>query len=443
VAPSAEAAPNAEVAPPAEASPIPAVLLKIGAASAKYDSMMPKIWSIPYMPAGDTVFPDNPVRAELAKAHIWYTFSQLTEFAVNAKHLDQPPTPQTYVGEKPSYLVMSSIFATYNPSKTTQFVFFAHQMQENQKIWAGKNSTQIDSLMLTQTFLKDKLQLSVGWIPEQFTIVNSFTGGNFAAGTMGTNSIIPYEVGESRSLEVEPSFQVKYKSNNGFYNLATIQRSANPAGPDAEHDRNKIGLRFSEKGSGERALYIDEIGYQRNAAPNQKMRWLRLTGWYNPSRYSDLSSTTAMFTGKKTRVGAASAVFDQQLIQTDKYLPYRGWYVNFMGQYATPDANPYSQYYQVTLYSLGPFKSRPLDMFDVIYNRTQFSHDIMHTFRQIGTFTYDDNTMASAVYSFHLLGVYFSHGVSYIRHPQDYAQLGSTAKLGNPIVYNGQLAVRF
>jgi len=101
-----------EAAAPEGASPIPKELIKIGTVSAKYDSMMPKVWAIPYMPAGDTVIADNPIRAALAKEHIWYTVGSMTEFAVNLKHLNQPPSAQVYVGEKPSYFMVNSQYIT-------------------------------------------------------------------------------------------------------------------------------------------------------------------------------------------------------------------------------------------------------------------------------------------------------------------------------------------
>jgi porin len=423
---------------------IPAVVLQEKEIADKFDPYMPWEWYAPLFSSGNTVDLDrNGFRSELLKHHIWFITQSEAVFAYNLAHA--PENPQVFVSEKPTYNHAELMGLTYMPLKNTQFEVTGAYLASDWTGYLGPNIFKFDSLLVNQYLLNRKLLLTLGYSNSDAVFQGKYTGEDTSTGALGVNSIIPFEVGEAHTLAPSLTLNLKYKFSHGLYTLDGIERSQDPKGTNTENARNKLGLRPIPHGDG--ALYLAEFGYKRRGTPGVKSTWFRINGWYNASHYQDYSSVKKVLTGAKAHSGAACVAFDQQLTQPDKYLPYRGIYVNLTGQYAPPDVAVYHQYYQVSLYSKGLFRARPLDMISLNVNRTVFSRTALNTFEklpkalnpQFGNPGWDDSTYVSGTYGYLIShGIVLSTNIAYVRHPT-YAP----NTLDNPVIGTAQLAFYF
>lgn len=439
-----DAAPEATHSAPQIVPPIPEEIMKIGALSAKFDKLngICNTWNIGCMTVGDTITRDEGgVRSWLAKRNIGVIGLAVSNFGYN--FLQAPQNPQVYNDEKPDWGATIDEFVTYNvPSKKMQFLVGTEWLNSSYSGIAGPNIFRIVNAYLYQSLLNGRLSYTIGYMGNDTTVYGGYIAGNLATGTLGVNAVIPYEIGMAFNPFDAPTVNVKYQFKNGLYGIAAVQRSIDPRGVETDIRRDQAGFRLLPHGIG--ALYMPEIGYKKAAAPGKKEVWVRATGWYNSSHYQDYSSPQDVLTGVKGHNGAASLVFEQQITQPDKYLPYRGIYWTATTQWASPHMNVYQQYYQVALYAIGLSRKRPLDMMILNVNRTQFSRTVLNTFEQLphsfgaqlGVSTFDDATAVSGTYGYHLLpGTILTGMLAYTRHP------AFAPKLDNPFTGKVQITM--
>jgi porin len=518
--------PAAEQMPPNTA--LTPAIIKIATLNEQFNKLdsLCTIWELGcYTGAGDTILQDEGgIRTKLAKANIGVFVMQMGVFNYNLA--DAPKgtrATQQFAGERPTFTYTGmTIYTTYNiPSKHMQFLIGGANMGTNYPYNYGPNTFRPEMGNLHQTLMNGKLEYIVGWQEADTEVADNYIGGSFGAGVLGVRAVIPYNLGQSLEMFTTPAVLVKYHWTKSWYTTAMVQRSTDPnTGIWGMNGRDKIGYRLFPKGDG--ALYEPEIGYKVDPAPGKKATFFRATGFYNTSHFLDYSSITkfvagmesidygmfgklapvlkgltsipSQYTGVPTLApdknaqghnGAFSITIDKQITQPDKYLAYRGIYLNSVVQYAVPDFNPYHQYYQAAVYSLGLFKARPLDMMVFNVNRTQYSRTTLNTTQQLpaalcpymvgyevatgqinlggatgamacsgalgpavqaqaqagatkavqsinyqwGQPTYDDTEEISGTYSFHVMrGVYLNGNIGWTRHPA-YAP-----KLNNPVV---------
>ncbi len=425
---------------------IPAEILTIGAVGAKFDKLdgICSTWNIGCPTAGDTITRDEGgVRSWFAHYNIGFIGIGTANFGYN--FLQAPQNPQVYNDEKPNWSEGTHLWMTYNiPSKKMQFVVGGSWLASNYTGIGGPNALRPNSAYLYQSLLDGKLSYTIGYESNDATVYGGYIAGDIATGTMGVNAVIPYELGMGFTPFLAPTFTVKYSLKSGPYAIAAVQRSIDPRGSQVNISRDPWGFRLFPHGEG--ALYMPEIGYKKSATPGGKETWLRITGFYNSSHYQDYSSPQNVLTGVKGHNGAASVVFERQITQSDKYLPYRGIYWTATGQWAAPDFNVYHQYYQFALYEIGLLRKRPLDVAILNVNRTQFSRTALNTFEQLphslgsqmGVPVYDDSTAASLTYGYHVRsGTILSGELSYTKHPT------SSPRLDNPLIGVVQLMFYF
>jgi hypothetical protein len=426
----AEASPNNEQ--PAEQMPpntaLTPAIIKIGLLNEQFNKLdaLCSIWELGcYTGAGDTLLQDEGgIRTKLAKANIGFFAMSMGVFDYNLA--DAPyGTRQTeeFMGQKPFFVYTGlNLWTTFNiPSKNMQFTFGGANMASNYVYGYGPNTFRPTMLNLHQTLLKGKLEYIVGWQEQDAEIADNYIGGSFGAGVLGVRAVIPYNLGQSLEEFNTPTLLVKYHLTKKIYATAMAARSTDPdTGIWGVNARDRMGMRLFPKGDG--ALYAPEIGYKVDAAPGVKSIYFRMTGFYNSSRFLDysnpakfvsgletinyglygklspvlkgLTSIPSAFTGVPTVApdknamahnGGFTMTIDKQLTQPDKYLSYRGIYLNAVAQYAVTKLNPYQQYYQVALFSEGLLKSRPLDMMVINANRTQYDRTTLNTMQALPT----------------------------------------------------------
>jgi hypothetical protein len=432
---------QADAMPPGTA--LTPALINVGVLNEKFNKLdaLCSIWELGcYTGAGDSLLQDEGgIRTKLAKANIGFFALGIGVYEVNLTHMSGMPhatqATQQFAGQKPTFVYTPmSLYVTYNiPSKNMQFTIGGANVESNYAFMQGPNTSRLSMLNLHQTLFNGKFEYIVGYQQGDTTVADNYIGGSVGAGILGVKAVIPYNLGQSVSIYDTPALTLKYHFGHGIYATVMAQRSTDPdTGIWGMKSRDIAGFRFAPKG--DRVLYMPEIGYKVDAAPGHMMTFFRATGFYNTSHFVDYSSPTSfvqgieainygmygklapVLTGLTTQLTAIPAAYqalagsggtgvapitannhsmvsnagfgltiDRQLTQPDKYLSYRGVYVNAIGQYATPHANTYQQYYQVALYSLGLLKSRPLDMMVINANRTQYSRTALNTLQSLPT----------------------------------------------------------
>jgi hypothetical protein len=106
-----------------------------------------------------------------------------------------------------------------------------------------------------------------------------------------------------------------------------------------------------------------------------------------------------MASGANTTTGAPGSPFckkssnnwtfslagDKQLTMPNRYIPIDGIYVGGTVQYAPPQQNVYSQYYEGRVYAFGLIPKRPVDMAILMIDRTSFSNSFLNAIQQLPT----------------------------------------------------------
>ena len=379
----------------------------------RYDGLQPQGTTNPAISICETISPDLGKFREKLAEHGWLIQGGIT-LGGTFDLLDHGAHPQLYIGQNPTYRVNGYVAATYDLSRVgfagaSQLVFNANVQRFS---YAGENPTgfAINSLYVSQRFNDGRVQLQYGF--EE--LGNQFYG--FALGTSsttspaGVGSSIPYEVGFIFN-KTAPEINLRLASaNKHFYERIGVTRSVDPEGAQADWDHNNfLGLKWHIPGA--KALLINELGYQVDAAPSQRMIWLRQGVMYNESRISSFHG------GYADGNYAYYLVGDYQLLQTDAAKPYRGFYVNVKADYAPPDRNVYTGDIGATLYVLGPF-GQPDDALALGYtfNRLSRSYQRMQQAGGIAAVDYSRNYALSYVYRV-TRGVYLSNQLSYTVNP--------------------------
>jgi len=379
----------------------------------RYDGMQPQGTTSPVISTCETMSPGlGTLREKLADRGWWIEGGTIVGGTFDL--LDHGARPQLYIGQDPTYRFNTYVYATYDLSRigfagASQLVFNANVQAFSFK---GENPTgfAINSLYVNQRFNDGRVQVQYGFDE----LGNQFYG--FSLGTSsttspaGVGSSIPYEVGFIFN-KTAPEINLRLASaNKHFYERFGVTRSVDPKGPQADWDANNFwGLKWHIPGAG--ALYINELGYQLDASPQQRMTWIRQGVMYNASRFPNFHG------GYADSNYAYYVVGDRQLWQTDAAQPYRGLYVNVKVDYAPPDRNVYAGDVGITFYVLGPF-GRPNDAFALGYGFDRLSRSFQHLQEARGFSAVDYSRNYSMSYVFRLgRGIYLSNQLSYTVNP--------------------------
>ncbi|RDS81919.1 hypothetical protein [Dyella psychrodurans] len=379
----------------------------------RYDRMQPQGTTNPAISTCETVSPDwGGSRQKMADSgwllqggvYVGGTFDLLNH--------DQHP--QLYIGQDSTYRANVFLTATYDLSRigfagASQLVFNANEQWFS---YAGENPTgfAINSLYITQRFNEGRVQLQYGYEELGNQFYGFSLGTNSTTSPAGVGSSIPYEVGFIFN-KTAPEINLRLASpDKHFYDRFGVTRSVDPQGPQADWDSNNFwGLKWHIPGA--KALFINELGYQTDAAPQQRMMWVRQGVMYNESQFPDFHG------GYANHNYAYYLVGDYQLVQTDAAQPFHGFYVNVKTDYAPPDRNVFTGDAGITFYMLGPF-GQSYDVFALGYTFDQLSRSFEHM-RQASGFTAVDYSRNYSLSYVHRLsrGIYLSNQLSYTVNP--------------------------
>ncbi|MBE1159893.1 carbohydrate porin [Dyella acidiphila] len=328
--------------------------------------------------------------------------------------LDHGARPQLYIGQDPTYRANTYAYLVYDLSRigfagASQLVINAN-VQAFSYVGENPSGFAINSLYITQRFNDGRVQVQYGYEELGNQFYGFSLGTNSTTSPAGVGSSIPYEVGFIFN-KTAPEANLRLASpSKHFYDRIGVTRSADPDGPLADwHSNNFWGLKWHIPGAG--PLYINELGYQLDATPQQHMMWLRQGVIYNQTQFANFRGGYAGSNYAYYLVG------DYQILQTDAAQAYRGFYINVKADYAPPDRNVYAGDVGATLYMLGPF-ARPYDVIALGYTFNQLSRSFEHM-RQADGFTAVDfsrNYALSYVYRVRR-GIYLSNQLSYTVNP--------------------------
>lgn len=347
---------------------------------------------------------------------------------------------QVYNGQLPTYFTSNIFDVTYDISR--------YGIPDGQLVagvtytttsWnpAGPRTTGLSGLTYYQTLFNKKVEFNAGYEVNSLQYLDTFVGGSLAGGIFGPNGTIPVEAGIDNAVVSTLGANAKIYLPSNFYTKFGIQRALSPDGTIVEHNQNASEVRFKVPNAG--ALFIDETGYQVNAASGRLSTWVRVAVNYTSSNYREISSTF----GQQQRVRGegeygAYALADQQILQTNSHpgaAAGQGLYVGGSIFYAPSGFNVFSRNYEARIYGFGLIPGRPSDLASAVFDDTVFSSYLVEAARRAGSLAHSDAKSYTASYSAHVLaGIYLNAGLAYVDHPSPVTYNGSTGSALNTLL---------
>ena len=401
-------------------------------------------WDIPFPSYGDTLLQDyGGWRSDLAKAGIGIL--GLSENVFSANVLDRPhnsptynpyyKTRQNYEGQRASYYNIERIFLTYDLGKIGipggQFQFAGAFARSTYQGFAP-NQFGLNALAYYQTLFHKKIELRIGYYPAAYDFEGQFIGGNFAS-TTGIGGSIPVLLGLTASTSLSPTARITIHATKNLYEEFAVLRSDPVTGPTGNPffdgvKQNPVGLKWSLKSvPGTGTLYINEIGYKKEAAPGSMKVWIRAALLYNTSQFQDFSRLSDADGANARRKGSYGAYIfaDRQLWQQapdDAKTAYRGVYAGLTAEYAPARKVPVTQYYEGRVYWIGALDSRPEDMLSLVYYHQVNSRYLIDAVNQgssnTGSYGWHRSDSTTVSYTAHVAkAVFGTMGLGYTNHP--------------------------
>ena len=382
-----------------------------------------KGWNIPFPSFADSVTQDyRGWRSALASKGFGYLAYDLGQAADNI--LDRPRLnggQQAYWGQKASAANIVLQFLNYDVS---QFGIPDGQVQlaavYNKSTWQPylPNSFSLYRLAYYQTFFQKKVEIDVGYMGNAPTFVGTYVGGQLA-NPFGPSASIPVELGLSSASAVQPTAWLKYHPTRNVYDLVGVARSISPTSGAVldDHVKNPSGLDFNEAGA--KAVYVNELGFNKAAGPGSPQTWLRAGAIYNNTLYHNF------VTGRLNTKTGFYALGDWQLLQLDPASAssaYRGIYGGVSAMYTSPKTSIFSRYYEARLYATGLSAARPRDTIIFVYNHQVLSRELADNANLITPITgvfdrYATNSITGTYTAKLLRGVFVTAGLGYTDHP--------------------------
>jgi porin len=344
---------------------------------------------------------------------------QATVSGVRWQNLLNSPTKtngsQAYIGQKYTAQSFAGFIATYDLGHIglpgAQIVT-DDGCDLSSYLPAYQRGCHVVELSFYDSFLRGRVELSAGILPNDVEFVNTYVGGNSNTGAFGPAAILPVQSGLSQQPGVAPGLNLTYHLDSNWYEKIGVQRSVSPQGLVAEYSHfNRHGLTFLEPNA--KALVIDEVGFRQTATSDEFLTYIRVGGLYNWTQYTDFK------TGGTSTNWNVYLLGDRQLSRPEPGRPYRGWYGGFTVMESPSSVNVFRSYYEARVYDISPFKSRPEDQFNIVATYSLFSTDARQYYIDQGVYPpRNDSTSVTLSYACKLThGIYVTPGLSFTNHP--------------------------
>ncbi|MFT4248058.1 MAG: carbohydrate porin, partial [Pseudomonas sp.] len=435
-------APAGEAAPPAADS-----AARARALDAEYGY---KGWNIPFPSFADSLTQDDGHWRSRLAAHGFGVSTQHTLVA-QANVLDTPgrvpaSVPacvpanlgyncaggRSYFGQRPAAIVSSLVFLTYDTRRwgvpDGQIALGVQWGVSSDEAYLPRNA-RVQNLSWYQTLFDGRAEFKIGWFPTLPEFVGFYVGGLVTNPFGPTGSLLPV-MGMTGTNWGTPNVRASVHLSDTLYLQAGIQRSLPVNGPTGnpvydEVRANPSGLDFESSVPGTRWLYTGELGYRRQSVPGRGYTWLRAGTLYNSSTFKDYSRLLEDPTATTRGAHGYYLLGDHQLWQQapeSAYTAYRGVYLGAGYMRGSDRIAPFTDYYELRGYWLGPSARRPQDMLSLVYDRNVVGKPIQALTEAYAPYTslfansYANSVTAS--YMFHLRpGLYATFGLGYTDHP--------------------------
>ncbi|MDR0218914.1 MAG: carbohydrate porin [Enterobacteriaceae bacterium] len=365
--------------------------------------------------ACDTVFPEwGGLRSDMVDHGFLAQFQLLTNLTYDiAGNWKNKPN---YIGQR---LTTGNVIATnitYDLSRigftdNAQLNFGAMYTYNNFKAIGQDGHVAVNELSIYQPLLNDRVILHYGYSAWLNYFYGLYLGSSTASSALGPTSVMLNQAGLP-SMKPSPGFDVRiFSENKRWYDHFGVLRSQSSDGLRADAEYNTYGLRWKVPHAG--TLVINEIGYRVNSAQDLPMTWVRGGSVYNKTPYFNYNTEQ-----EEDNTWSHYLAATHQLTQPDSSLPFRGWYIDGKTNYAPQNRNVFAADASLTLFSIGPFDSRPSDMlsFGLAYNK--FSDDARRYFKRHGSNAESFSTTASTAYTMRVSnGIYWTNQLAWTHHP--------------------------
>ncbi|MFM0662920.1 carbohydrate porin [Paraburkholderia sediminicola] len=384
------------------------------------------------LPTCDTLFPEmGGVRAALADNGIGFEAASVGNFYYDL--LGHNAHPQLYAGQDPTWGQQTVLNLTYDLSRVgftpgAQLVIGANLINSDFTVTQPDQAT-MWQFVVNQPLYDGRVVLQYGYYSLLNEFYGLFLGASPTSSALGPLSIIPSEVGMSM-LTPTPGMSILIKDpSKHFYTHFAIARSQSPGGLNVDVAENPTGFRLTVPGA--RMLFVNEFGYRSTPQEGHEVD-LRIGAIYN---FSHFSQFTSPHDSSSNYGGYVNAKY--QITQPYAGMP-EGLYANARFDYAPPDRNLFTSDMAFTLYYLGPFKGRPLDMVSLAYSKTFFSKDARTIFGMNPGGVAANSTGISLSYAARVIrGVYFINTLTYTKNPT------VTPRSPNSLVLQTSVAIGF
>lgn len=387
-----------------------------------------KGWATPFPKMSDTALRDvGGVRSALADVGIGFLGLSKNTVQYNVRDYDGPAK---YNGKNPTYSTgIQSLFLTFDTGKVGvkdgQIFLTLAAITNGLSVVNGPRYARIGGLGYYQKLADGAVEIKAGYFDNAQEYVGTAIAGSLASGTLGPQARIPVQLGFGYNGIGTPAINIRLNGKNGLYTKFGVQRAVPPGGAASEIALNDTGLRFSVRGA--KALFVDEIGINQPATATSKSSWFRAGGIYNTTRYRNYRK------GGTSENWGVYAAFDQQLTQPDDDAPAKGIYVGGSANYAPPQQNLFSQYYEGRVYGIGLIPGRPSDLASFVATYNSISRSAREVL-QPGRATEPYTITGTASYSYHFApGFYVQPGLGFAIKPAYYPKA--------PVALNAYLSI--
>ena len=288
---------------------------------------------------------------------------------------------------------------------------------------AGPKTFQLWDLYFYKALDADRVQWKIGYVSMTLDFVGLFVGGSTAAGGQGVYAVLPYEVGMSYFPLTSPGTTLRLQGPSHSYLKFGLQRSIDPKGGPTEVARNHTGFRFLPHG--DKALFLQEAGYLRDASKDRREAWFRTGYFYNTTPYRNVV-TGSEVSGNH----CAFVLMDDQLWQSRPEHPNQGLYLGASYMAVPESLNGYSRYAELRMYEEAPLRSRPADLISVVASHTQYSAPLVNALEKQGQTAWRGSTTLTASYSLRAsAGSYWNFSAGYLHGPAITPRVASALNL--------------
>ena len=199
-----------------------------------FDSLNQQGADVPMPGFAETVTGEKAAyRQAMLKHGLALRNNALPSFSINLLNAPVDADQQTYVGQRPFVKWMTNPMLTWDMKQlhlTNAQLHFGIGFEKMSWNKAGPTAIDVSTLYFYKSFLKDRIELKTGYMPNNLEFVGIQAGGSLVTGAQGVYAVLPYEAGLTFFPEVTPALNLKWNAPSHFYFKGSLERAPDSAG---------------------------------------------------------------------------------------------------------------------------------------------------------------------------------------------------------------------